>query len=63
MSISMDESRTKLTARVDKQKIPLGHAAISEMLLRLHMYRITADVGACRIYYEDLSTVDGDYLK
>jgi dipeptidyl-peptidase-3 len=32
------------------------------MLLRLHMYRCTADVSACRSYYEDLSRVDGEYL-
>lgn len=33
------------------------------MLLRLHIYRCTADVKACRLYYEDLSRVDGEYLE
>ncbi len=33
------------------------------MLLRLHMYRCTADVEACREYYEELSRVDGEYLE
>lgn len=33
------------------------------MLLHLHMYRCTADVGGCRAYYEDLSRVDGRYLE
>lgn len=27
------------------------------------MYRCTADVSACRAYYEDLSKVDGEYLE
>ena len=63
VSISMDEPGNKLTVRVDRQKIASGHAALGNMLLRLHMYRITADVEACRTYYEDLSTVDDDCLK
>lgn len=33
------------------------------MLLRLHMYRCTADVAACRTYYEDLSRVEGEHLE
>lgn len=33
------------------------------MLLRLHMYRSTADVSACREYYEWLSSVDSEHLK
>ena len=33
------------------------------MLLRLHMYRVTADVAACREYYEELSEVSGEYLE
>ena len=33
------------------------------MLLRLHMYRCTADAEGCRAYYEELSKVDGDYIE
>jgi dipeptidyl-peptidase-3 len=33
------------------------------MLLKLHMYRCTADVLGCREYYEMLSSVDGEYLE
>jgi dipeptidyl-peptidase III len=33
------------------------------MLLRLHMYRSTADVAACRPYFEELSRVDGEYIE
>lgn len=33
------------------------------MLLRLHMYRCTADVATCRTYYEGLSNVEGEYIE
>lgn len=32
------------------------------MLLRLHIYRCTADVQSCREYYEELSRVYDEYL-
>ncbi|KAK7942707.1 uncharacterized protein PG986_011820 [Apiospora aurea] len=57
------ESKT-LRVKVDKAKIMShGKPALGWMLLRLHMYRCTADVQACREYYEDLSRVDGEYLS
>lgn len=63
MTIAHDATRRSLTVRVDRSKIRTGgKAALGRMLLRLHMYRCTADVGACRAYYEDLSRVDGEYL-
>lgn len=33
------------------------------MLLHLHMYRSTADATSCREYYEDLSSVQDEYLE
>ncbi|RYC57265.1 hypothetical protein CHU98_g8945 [Xylaria longipes] len=49
---------------VDRSKIVShGKKALGEMLLRLHMYRCTADVQACRQYYEDLSHVDDEHLR
>ncbi|ORX98180.1 dipeptidyl peptidase III [Clohesyomyces aquaticus] len=52
-----------LTVRVDRTKIKShGKPALGRMLLRLHMYRCTADVESCREYYEQLSRVDGEYL-
>jgi len=57
-------SEHSITVQVDRSKIlPHGKAALGRMLLRLHMYRCTADVKACRSYYEDLSRVDGEYLE
>ncbi len=64
MSIECDSSEQKLIVRVDRAKIVShGKPALGRMLLRLHMYRCTADVQACRSYYEELSRVNGEYLK
>ncbi|KAI1736227.1 peptidase family M49-domain-containing protein [Xylaria scruposa] len=62
--IQHDQTNKKLTVHVDRSKIVShGKKALGEMLLRLHMYRCTADVQACRQYYEDLSHVDGERLR
>lgn len=64
MSVDCNPQEEKLIVRIDRWKIQ-SHAkpALGRMLLRLHMYRSTADVPACRQYYEDLSKVDCVYLK
>lgn len=50
--------------RVDRTKIRAhGKQALGRMLLRLHMFRCTADVEGCRAYYRELSNVDGEYMK
>ncbi|KAK8115951.1 hypothetical protein PG984_012453 [Apiospora sp. TS-2023a] len=59
-----DAENKTLRVKVDKTKIlSHGKPALGQMLLRLHMYRCTTDVQACREYYEDLSRVDGEYLS
>lgn len=64
MNIKCDPSQQKLVVHVDRSKIVThGKPALGKMLLRLHVYRCTADVQACRSYYEDLSRVDGEYLE
>lgn len=64
MTISHDKENQALIVRVDRSKI-VTHLkpALGEMLLRLHVYRCTADANACRTYYEELSRVDGMYLE
>jgi dipeptidyl-peptidase III len=64
MKVNCNSDLDKLTISVDRSRIT-SHAkvAISNMLLRLHMYRCTADAQACRAYYEELSAVDGCYLE
>lgn len=64
ITITHDRSTQSLTVHVDRSKILTdGKPALGNMLLRLHMYRCTADAAACRTYYEDLSRVEGEYLE
>lgn len=64
VTIEHDSSKQMLIVRVDRSMLVThGKPALGRMLLRLHMYRCTADVQACRSYYEELSRVDGIYLE
>lgn len=64
MKVEFDPADQRLTVRVDRSRIVSdGKPALGKMLLNLHMFRCTADVKACREYYEDLSSVDGVYLQ
>lgn len=61
MTIECDPSKNKLTVRLDSSLIlKYGKPALGRMLLRLHIYRCTADIDECRAFYEDLSKVDGE---
>ena len=64
MAVDCDPSANKLIVRVDRSKIlSHGKPAIGELLLKLHIYRCTADVETCRTFYEDLTRLDDDFLK
>lgn len=64
VAIKFNPSEQRITVKVDRSKILThGKAALGRILLRLHMCRCTADIKACRSYYEDLSRVDGEYLE
>ena len=64
MKIDFVPSTHTLRVRLDRSRILSdGKPALGRMLLRLHMYRSTADVTACRPYYEELSRVDGEFLE
>jgi dipeptidyl-peptidase III len=64
VQVHHDEINKKLAVYVNREKIVShGKKALGEMLLKLHMYRCTADVEACRQYYEDLSHVDAERLR
>ncbi|KAI0509555.1 peptidase family M49-domain-containing protein [Xylaria bambusicola] len=63
-SISNHRPSQSLTVRVDRAKIKThGKPALGKMLLRLHMYRSTADVDGCRAYYEALSKVHETHVE
>jgi dipeptidyl-peptidase-3 len=64
MTVECNPQQQQLIVRVDRSKmVSHGKPALGRMLLRLHMYRCTADVQPCRAYYGDLSKVDGEYLE
>ncbi|KAI0199001.1 peptidase family M49-domain-containing protein [Astrocystis sublimbata] len=64
IKVQHDLTNKTLTVLVDRSKIVShGKKALGEMLLRLHIYRCTADLHACRRYYEDLSYVDDERLR
>ncbi|KAF2791047.1 peptidase M49, dipeptidyl-peptidase III [Melanomma pulvis-pyrius CBS 109.77] len=63
VTVDCDSQRGNLTVCVDRSKIVShGKPALGRMLLRLHIYRCTADVQSCREYYEELSRVHDKYL-
>ncbi|KAH6842422.1 peptidase family M49-domain-containing protein [Chaetomium sp. MPI-CAGE-AT-0009] len=62
-AVTPSGGRPSLTVHVGRAKMRThGKPALGAMLLRLHMYRCTADAAACRAYYEELSGVDGEAL-
>lgn len=53
-----------LTVHVDRSKIlSHGKPALGKLLLRLHIYRCTADISACREYFEVLTKVEGIFAE
>ncbi|KAL9078491.1 MAG: hypothetical protein Q9157_002579 [Trypethelium eluteriae] len=63
-SVECDPTSQHLVVRVDRSKIKTGgKKALGDMLLKLHIYRCTADVQICRSYFEELSSVNGEYLE
>jgi len=64
MDVSCDSAANKLTVSIDRSKILThGRPALSSLLLRLHIYRCTADIQACRSFYEDLTRLDETFLE
>lgn len=63
VKIEHDGSNARLKVVVDRSLIiSKGKPALEKMLLRLHMYRVTADIDACRPFFESLSMVDEEHL-
>lgn len=54
----------QLVVRVQRTKISThGRPAIRDLLLKLHIYRCTADVKACRAFYEGLTMPNERFLE
>ncbi|PKY06621.1 dipeptidyl peptidase III [Aspergillus campestris IBT 28561] len=63
-TVICDPQAGELTVKVDRNLIiQQGKPSLGRMLLRLHMYRCTADIAGCRTFYEDLTAVDDEALK
>ncbi|PWY82924.1 dipeptidyl peptidase III [Aspergillus heteromorphus CBS 117.55] len=63
-TVLCDMENTKLTVKVDRSRvISHGKPSLGRMLLKLHIYRCTADISNCRLFYEDLSHVDEEALR
>ena len=61
--IHHDSSRGSLHVSVDESKISThGKPALEDLALRLHIYRCTADVEGCRLYFEKLTKVHATHL-
>jgi hypothetical protein len=48
---------TTTDVRIGRSRYQEGKASLRQMLLRLHIYRCSADVHSCRELYEDLTIV------
>lgn len=61
LSVDCDENSGTLQVRVDQSKIAKeGKASLGRMLHRIHVWRCTADVAACKEFYEPLSAMQGE---
>ncbi|KAI1108509.1 dipeptidyl peptidase III [Nemania sp. NC0429] len=64
MRIEQNIDASVLSVHIDRSKIVShGKASIGRMLCKISIWRSTADIRACRPYYEGLSAVDGIYEK
>jgi dipeptidyl-peptidase-3 len=58
-----DKESQNLTVQVNRSLLQEGKASLGRMLLRMHIYRCTADIRSCREFYEDLTTVNEEALE
>lgn len=62
MSVEHNAVAKTLYVHVDRSRILIhGRPSIGRMMCKIHVWRCTADVEACRPFYETLSAVDGVY--
>lgn len=62
MTVEHDMTAKTIYIRVDRSKIlSCGKPAIGRMLCKIHVWHCTADIEACRPFYNMLSTVDEQY--
>jgi dipeptidyl-peptidase-3 len=61
LSVHFDAQTSELAVSTDRSKIlSCGKPALGRMMCCLHVWRCTADVKACREFYEALTGVEGE---
>jgi dipeptidyl-peptidase-3 len=61
LSVHLDAQTSELAVSADRSKIvSCGKPALGRMMCCLHVWRCTADVKACREFYEALTGVEGE---
>lgn len=64
MQFEVDKSARTLAISIDRSKIRShAKAAVSQMLLRLHIYKCTADFQAAKAYFGSLTEVDNEWVE
>lgn len=64
LRIDVDKSTSQLTVHIVRDLIPtLGREAVGDLLLKLHIWRSTADHDAGTKYFGDLTTLDEYWLE
>jgi len=62
LTVHHDTNTSELYVTVDSTKIlSHGKPALGRLMCNLHIWRCTADVEACRPFYENLTSVEGVY--
>ncbi len=63
LQVKHEPTERKLTVLVDESKVTThGKPALGTLLMKLHIYRCTADIQACREFYTQLTTPEGIFL-
>lgn len=61
-TIHLNPAVESLTVKVDRMKIlSHGKPALGDMMCKLHVWRCTADVQACRAFYGKVTSVEGKF--
>lgn len=64
MKLDINKELKQIHVRIDEFKLKShGRKAIGELLLRIHLYRCTANVEAAREYFGGLTAINDDWLE
>lgn len=62
LTVEHDTKADNLTVKVDRSKmLSHGKPSLGRFLCRIHVWRCTADVEPCTKYYDEVTSVNGEY--